>query len=1053
MIDRTIEFCAKNRVIVFAVTAFVTLWGVWALYQAPLDALPDLSDVQVIVFTEWMGRSPDLVEDQVTYPIITKMVSAPGVRTVRGISMFGMSFIYVIFEDGTDIYWARSRVMEYLNGVGSKLPDGVKPVLGPDATGVGWVFEYALVDESGSNDLSVLRSFQDWTLKYYLESVPGVAEVATVGGFVKQYQVNVDPDALLAYGIPLSAVVDAVRKNNNDAGGRVVEFSATEYFVRGRGYISTLADIENIAVGTGGDGTPVLVRNIGTVETGPAIRRGLAEYNGIGETVGGIVVMRQGENALEVIERVREKLRDIEPSLPPGTRVVTTYDRSGLILRAIAVLKETLGQEMLIISLIVIIFLLHLRSALIPIVTLPIAVLLSFIPMYYMGITSNIMSLGGIAIAIGEMVDASIVLTENVHKRLENGAAKLSPPERDKVVIASLKEVGAPIFYSLLVLTVSFLPIFALQAQEGRLFKPLAYTKSFSMFFGALLAITLVPPLVMMLVRGKIRSEERHPISVFLHKIYHPVIDFVLRHSRAVLVAAVVLLVSTVPVYFLLGSEFMPPLNEGTILFMPTSLPGMSVAEAGRVLQLQDRMLKEFPEVETVFGKAGRAESSTDPAPLNMMETIVSLRPESEWREGMTWDKLIAEMDEKLKLPGIANIWWMPVQTRTEMLTTGLRSNLGVKIFGPDLKVIESIGIEIEKLLKTLPDTRSVFAERITGGYYLDIRVRREDAARYGLSVDDVNEIIETAIGGDNVTTTIEGKERYPVSVRYPRELRDNIGAIKRILVPTMGGAQIPLGDLADVQIASGPPMITNEGGSRLGYVLVDVSGKSYGDFVASARELVRENISIPPGYYIEWGGQYQHMERMKEHLYIIIPVTLFLVFFLIYMNTRSTGKTLFVLLAVPFSLIGAFWYLYLLGYNLSIAVWVGLIALAGLDAETGIMMLLYLDMAYDEKVKSGEMRGLSDLKEAIHHGAVKRIRPKLMTMFTTVIGLLPIMWSSGTGADVMKRIAAPMVGGITTSVAMELVLYPAIFYLWRRRSLGTRAASGDTASAAVLPS
>ncbi len=1035
MIERIIEFSARNKFIVLAIFAFATVWGIWSIYQTPLDALPDLSDVQVTIFTEWMGRSPDLIEDQVTYPIITRMVSAPGVRTVRGVSMFGMSFIYVIFEDGTDIYWARSRVMEYLGGATAKLPEGVKPVLGPDATGVGWVFEYALIDETGSQDLSDLRSFQDWTLKYYLESVPGVAEVASVGGFVKQYQVNVDPDALLAHNISLTAVVDAIRKNNNDAGGRVVEFSATEYFVRGRGYINSLTDIENIAVGADEKGTPVLVSNIGTVERGPGIRRGLAEYNGTGETVGGIVVMRQGENALDVIARVREKIRDIEPSLPPGTKIVTTYDRSDLIERAIAVLKETLGQEMLIISIIVIIFLLHLRSALIPIITLPIAVILSFIPMYYMGISANIMSLGGIAIAIGEMVDASIVLTENVHKRLENGEL-LKPPERDKTVIAALKEVGAPIFYSLLVLTVSFIPIFTLQAQEGRLFKPLAFTKTFSMFFGAILAITLAPPLVMMLVRGRIRSEERHPISVFLHRIYHPVIDVVLNHTRAILAGAAVILLATIPIYFSLGSEFMPPLNEGTILFMPTSLPGMSVAEAGRVLQIQDRMLKEFPEVESVFGKAGRAETSTDPAPLNMMETIVTLKPEDQWRAGMTWDKLIAEMDEKLKLPGMANIWWMPVQTRTEMLTTGLRSNLGVKVFGPDLKVIESIGAEIENVLKTLPGTRSAFAERITGGYYLDIAVRREDAARYGLSVDEINMVIEAAIGGDPVTWTLEGKERYPVTVRYPRELRDDIGAMRKILVATPGGAQVPLGEVADLRIEGGPPMITNEGGSRLGYVLVDVSGKSYGDYVSAAKAAVRSRVTLPAGYYLEWGGQYEHMERMKRYLYLIIPVTLFFVFLLIYLNTRSTGKTLFVLLAVPFSLIGAFWYLYLLGYNLSIAVWVGLIALAGLDAETGIMMLLYLDLAYDEKKNAGRMRSIADLKDAIHVGAVKRIRPKLMTMFTTVIGLLPIMWATGTGADVMKRIAAPMVGGITTSVAMELVLYPAIFFIWRKKSL-----------------
>jgi len=1036
MIEKIIEYSARNRFIVLAICAFALLWGGWALLNTPVDAIPDLSEVQVIVFSEWMGRSPDLMEDQVTYPIITKMVAAPGVKTVRGVSMFGMSFIYIIFEDGTDIYWARSRVLEYLDAVSAKLPAGVKPVLGPDATGVGWVYEYALVDESGRHDLAELRSFQDWYLKYYLEAVPGVAEVASVGGFVKQYQVNVNPDALLAHGVSLTDVIDAVRKNNNDAGGRVVEFSATEYFVRGRGYISSLDDIRNIAVGTDGNGTPVLVKQIGTVATGPDLRRGLADYNGKGEVVGGIVVMRQGENALSVINRVKDRIRDVEPSLPSGTRIVTAYDRSDLMQRAIDVLRETLLEEVLIVSLVIVIFLMHFRSALIPVITLPAAVVLSFIPMYFMGLTSNIMSLGGIAIAIGAMVDASIILTENVHKRLEKGSAMLSPGDRERTVIDALKEVGRPIFFSLLVITVSFLPIFSLQAQEGRLFRPLAYTKTFSMFFAALLAITLAPPLVLMLVRGKIRPETRHPISVFLQKIYHPVITVVLRRPRVVATIALVVLLATLPVWFLLGSEFMPPLNEGSILFMPTSLPGMSVAEAGKVLQLQDRLLMEIPEVERVFGKSGRAETSTDPAPLNMMETNITLKPKSEWRPGMTWDALIEEMDEKLKLPGMANIWWMPVQTRTEMLTTGLRSNLGVKIFGPDLATIESIGVEIETLLKSRPDTRSVFAERITGGYYLDYTVDREAIARYGLSVDDISRVIESGIGGDNIGYTIEGKERYPISVRYPRELRDNIDQLRQLLVATPSGAQVPLGELTELRFASGPPMITNENGSRLGYVLIDVTGKSYGDYVAGAKRLVTEKINLPPGYFLEWGGQYEHMERLKRHLYLIVPVTLFLVFLLIYLNTRSVGKTIFVLSAVPFSLIGAFWFLYLLDYNLSNAVWVGLIALAGLDAETGIVMLLYLDLAYDERKKGGLMNSDTDLKEAIHTGAVKRIRPKLMTMGTTLLGLMPIMWSTGTGADVMKRIAAPMVGGITTSVAMELILYPVIFYLWRRASL-----------------
>ncbi|MCI0708277.1 MAG: CusA/CzcA family heavy metal efflux RND transporter [Ignavibacteriae bacterium] len=1032
MIEKIIEYSARNKFIVFAMLAFVVGWGLWALNNTPLDALPDLSDVQVIVFTEWMGRSPDLIEDQISYPIITKLVAAPKVKAVRGISMFGMSFIYVIFDDDTDIYWARSRVLEYLNTAAAQLPGGVTPVLGPDATGVGWVYEYALIDKSGKNTLADLRSFQDWTLKYYLESIPGVAEVASVGGFVKQYQVNVNPNALLAYNIPLMDVMEAIKKSNNDVGGRVLEVSSTEYFVRGRGYIKSLADIENIPVGNDGRGTPVLVKNIGRVEFGPDIRRGLAEWNGEGEAVGGIVVMRYGENALDVINRVKHKIEEITPSLPEGVEIVPAYDRADLIERAIAMLKQVLTEEMLIVSLVILIFLFHFRSSLVPIVTLPIAVLVSFIPMYYMGITSNIMSLGGIAIAIGAMVDASIILVENAHKKLEGWVEGSEPHGRDTVIIDSLKEVGRPIFFSFLVITVSFLPIFSLQAQEGRLFKPLAYTKTFSMFFAALLAITVAPALILWLVRGKIHAEEKHPISKILHRIYHPIIDFVLKHSRKVVIAAVVIMAGTVPVYFLLGSEFMPPLNEGTILYMPTSVPGMPVSEASKVLQIQDQILKEFPEVQTVFGKIGRAETPTDPAPLSMVETIITLKPEDQWRPGVTFDGLIKEMDEKLKFPGMANIWWMPVQTRTEMLTTGIRSNLGIKIFGPDLKTIEKIGIDIEKVLQQLPDTRSAFAERVTGGYYLDFEVRRERAARYGLTVDDVNMIIESAIGGENITTTVEGKERYPVNVRYARELRDNLNRLERVLVPIHGGAQIPLAELANIRFSSGAPMIYNEGGSRLGYVFADIAGKSYGDYVEHAKDAVRELVDVPPGYYIEWTGQYEHIERMNERLMLIVPVTLFVVFLLIYFNTKSITKTGIVLLAVPFSLVGAVWFLYLLDYNISSAVWVGLIALAGLDAETGIVMLLYLDLAYEDRKKSGKLLNLADLKEAIHYGAVKRVRPKLMTMGTTLLGLLPPMISTGTGADVMKRIAAPMIGGITTSVAMELLVYPAIFFLWK---------------------
>lgn len=1036
MVEKIIEYCAHNKFIVFTILAFLVGWGFWALSNTPLDAIPDLSDVQVIIFTEWMGRSPDIVEDQVTYPIITRLVAAPKVKTVRGISMFGMSFIYVIFEDGTDIYWARSRVLEYLNSVGGRLPAGVNPVLGPDATGVGWVFEYALVDETGRHNLADLRSFQDWHLKYYLESIPGVAEVASVGGFVKQYQVNVQPNALLSYNIPFTHIIDAVRMSNNDVGGRSIEFSSTEYFVRGRGYIKSLKDVENIPIGVDKNGTPVLVKNVATVQFGPDLRRGLAELDGKGETVGGIVVMRYGENALEVIKRVKQKIEDIKPSLPEGVQIITTYDRANLIERAIAVLTKNLAEEMIVVSLVIILFLLHLRSALVPIVTLPISVLLSFIPMYYMGITSNIMSLGGIAIAIGAMVDASIIIVENAHKKLEGISSDLLPGDRDKTIVDALKEVGRPIFFSLLVITVSFFPIFSLQAQEGRLFSPLAYTKTFSMLFAALLAITVAPPLVLWFVRGKIRTEEEHPVSRFLHKIYHPIIDVVLRHPKKFIIGAAVAMLITIPMYFQLGSEFMPPLNEGTILYMPTSVPGLSVTEASNVLQIQNKIIKEFPEVQTVFGKIGRAETPTDPAPLSMVETIITLKPEDQWRQGMTWDKLIEEMNEKLTFPGMANIWWMPIQTRTEMLTTGIRSNLGIKIHGTDLQTIEKVGIEIEQILKQLPDTRSAFAERVTGGYYLDFEVRRERAARYGLTVDDVNMIIESAIGGQNVTMTVEGKERYPVNVRYARELRDNLDRLQRVLVPTPTGVQIPLIEIADIHFSTGAPMIYNEAGSRVGYVFADVTGKSYGDYVKNAKVLVAEKVKLPPGYYLTWTGQYEHIERMEKRLMVIVPVTLFLVFILIYFNTKSVTKTAVILLAVPFSLVGAIWFLYILGYNMSTAVWVGLIALAGLDAETGIVMLLYLDLAYESRKKEGKMLTLEHLKEAIHYGAVKRIRPKLMTMVTTLIGLLPLMISTGTGSDVMKRIAAPMVGGITTSVIMELLIYPAIFFLLKNRGM-----------------
>ena len=1061
MIEKIIEFSARNRFFVFLIITFFLAWGLWALWNTTLDAIPDLSDVQVIVFTEWPGRSPDLMEDQITYPIVTAMLAAPQVQLVRGISDFGFSYVYVIFKDGTDMYWARSRVSEYLQKITGQLPEGITPTLGPDATGVGWVFEYALVDETGRHNLAQLRSFQDWYLRYWLESVPGVAEVASVGGFVKQYQVELDPNKLLAYNIPIGQAISAIRRSNNDVGGRVLEIASTEYMVRGRGYIQTLRDIEAVPVGTDGRGTPILVRDLGRVHYGPDMRRGVAELDGRGEVVGGIVVMRYGENALDVINRVKQKLRDVERSLPEGVELVVTYDRSDLILRAIETLKNKLSEEMIVVSIVIIVFLLHFRTALIPILALPMAVLMSFIPLYYMNLTANIMSLGGIAIAIGAMVDASIVLVENAHKNLDRWASEGKPGRRTEVLIRSFQEVGPSIFFALLVITISFLPVFTLQAQEGRLFSPLAYTKTFSMFFAALLAVTLVPALGTLLIRGKIRSEEKHPISRLLFFLYTPVLNTVLRFPRTVIFMAMVLVASTVPVFMRLGSEFMPPLNEGSLLFMPTAVPGMPVTEAAKILQTQDKLLRRFPEVERVFGKIGRAKTSTDPAPLSMVETVVLLKPQQQWEtkhqerwysdwlpESLkvpfhffwpeerikTWEELVEEMDAQLKFPGMANIWWMPVQTRTEMLSTGIRSNLGIKVFGPNLEIIERIGVEIENVLQDVPGTRSAFADRVMGGYYVDFNVKRFEAARYGLTVDDVLEIVETAVGGKNIAYTIEGRERYPINVRYPRELRDNIEALRRVLVPTPTGAQVPISLLAEISYMQGPPMIRDEDGQLVGYVFVDVTDQDYEGYVNRAQQIVREKLDLPAGYRIEWAGQYKYLLRLKQRLTYIIPLTLFIVFVLLYINFGSWKEPIIVFLAVPFSLIGSFWLLYWLDYNLSVAVWVGIIALAGLDAETGTIMLLYLLMAHKRWQQQGKMQTVDHLKEAIHHGAVQRVRPKVMTVFTTTIGLLPIMWASTyeIGADVMKRMAAPMVGGLVTSFILELTIYPAIFLLWK---------------------
>ena len=1037
-IQRLIGASAKNPFLTILLVAVLALWGYYSLRQIPLDAIPDLSDPQVIVFTEWPGRSPDLVEDQITYPLSTTLLAAPRVKFVRGQSFMGLSFIFVIFEDGTDIYWARSRVLEYLNSAQGRLPEGVAPILGPDATGVGWVFQYALVDKTGEHDLSELRTLQDWYVRYWLESVEGVAEVATVGGFVKQYQVNLDPNKLLAFGVSVNQVVRAVRRSNNDVGGRVLEIAGHEHFIRGRGYIQSTEDLENIPLRVSGRGVPVLLRQVATVQLGPDMRRGLAELNGEGETVGGIVVMRYGENALKVINAVKERLAEIEHSLPKGVELVVTYDRSEFILRAIDTLRSTLIEEMIVVSLVISVFLLHARSALVPIITLSVAVLLAFIPMFGQKLTANIMSLGGIAVAIGAMVDASIIIIENIHCKLEVWEKGGRQGGRTEVVIGAMQEVGPSIFFSLLVITVSFLPVFTLQVTEGRLFSPLAFTKTYCIGFAALLAVTLTPALAVLFIRGRIRSEEANPLNRWLIAAYTPVVRWVVRRRFLVIAVAILAMVVTVPIFFRLGSEFMPPLNEGTILYMPTALPGMSITEASSVLQSMNRELRKFPEVQSVFGKIGRARTATDPAPLSMVETVIVLKPESEWRPGMTWDSIIAEMDQTLRYPGMPNIWWMPIQTRTEMLSTGIRSALGIKVFGPDLETIEEVGVQIERALqedpRTKPHTRSAFAERVTGGYFIDFHINRPEAARHGLTVGDVEDVIMLAIGGTNIDETIEGRERYPINVRYAREFREDLEMLKRILVSTPTGARIPISQVADLERTTGPPMIRSEDGQLAGFVFVDVTGRGIADYVADAKAVVAERITLPAGYRLEWAGQFQYFERAKARLKIVLPLTLLIVGFLLYLNTKSVTEVGIVLLAVPFSLIGAVWLLFLLDYNLSVAVWMGMIALGGLDAETGVVMLLYLTLAHEKRQNEGRLRTAADLEEAIVEGAAKRIRPKLMTVLTTFTGLLPLMWSTGTGADVMSRIAAPMVGGLTTSFLLELTVYPAIFAVWKGR-------------------
>jgi Cu(I)/Ag(I) efflux system membrane protein CusA/SilA len=984
------------------------------------------------------------------------MLGAPKVKAIRGFSDFGFSYVYIIFEDGTDIYWARSRVVEYLSKITARLPQGVQTEIGPDATSVGWVFQYALVDKSGQNDLSDLRSFQDWFLRYSLQSVPGVAEVATVGGFQKQYQVNVNPNALLAYNIPLTKVVEAVRQSNNDVGGRLLEMSGTEYMIRAKGYVKSPADLENTVIGTDGSGTPILIKNVANVVLGPDMRRGIADLDGEGDTVGGIVIMRHGENALNVINRVKAKIEEIKPSLPKGIELVTTYDRSDLIHRAIDTLKHQLIEEMIIVSLVILLFLWHFPSAIVPIVTIPIAVLLSFIPMYGMKLTSNIMSLSGIAISIGVLVDGAIVEVENAYKKLQLWEAGGRKGDFRIVRLNALKEVGPSVFFSLLVIAVAFLPVFTLVEQEGRLFKPLAYSKNLAMAIAAILAITLDPAVRMLFTRmdykhfkpkwlsrlynavtvGKYYPEERHPVSRILFAVYEPACNFVLEHRKLVIVSAIALMLITVPVYFQLGSEFMPPLNEGTILYMPTTLPGISVTEAAKLLQIQDKIFMTFPEVERVFGKAGRANTSTDPAPFSMMETTVVLKDKYYWRKDLTWEKLIDEMNAKMQIPGVTNAWTMPIKARIDMLSTGVRTPIGIKILGADLGEIEKIGTRLEQILKPLPGTRSVYAERVSGGYFVDFNLKREQLARYGLTVQDAEEIIMSAVGGENITTAIQGTERYGVNVRYARDYRNDLEKLQRVFVPTETGAQIPLGELAEISVSLGPAMIREENGMPAGYVYVDTADTDIGGYVARAKKAAAEQLQLPAGYALQWSGQFENMLRVRQRLKVVVPLTLLIIFILLYMNTKSIVKTGIVMLAVPFSLIGAIWLLYILGYNISIAVWVGMIALMGLDAETGVFMLLFLDLSYNDMVSQGRMRNFADLKEAIIHGAVKRIRPKMMTVMAMFMGLIPIMWSMGTGSDVMKRIAAPMIGGILTSFILELLVYPPLYAMWKQREL-----------------
>ncbi|MCF8067387.1 MAG: efflux RND transporter permease subunit [Desulfobacterales bacterium] len=1028
MIDKVIRFSIDNKFLVVLITVLVIAAGIIAMLRIPLDAIPDLSDVQVIIFTEYPGQAPQVVEDQVTYPLTTAMLAVPHAKVVRGYSFFGFSFVYIIFEDGTDLYWARSRVLEYLNYVSKRLPSGVTPSLGPDATGVGWVYEYIL--ESDRHDLSQLRSIQDWFLRYELTGVSGVSEVASIGGYIKQYQVIVDPNKLIAFKIPLQKVRMAIQQSNNDVGGRLVEMGETEFMVRGLGYIKSIEDLQRIPLGVDKRGVPILLRNVATVRIGPELRRGIADYNGNGEVVGGIIVMRYGENALTVIENVKTRLDELKHSLPEGVTIKAVYDRSDLIKRAINNLKRTLTEESIVVAIVCVLFLFHFRSAFVIIFTLPVAVLISFIIMERQGINANIMSLGGIAIAIGAMVDAAIVMIENAHKHIE---AYGDTKPRWELISDAAREVGPALFFSLLIIAVSFLPVFTLEAQEGRLFKPLAFTKTYAMVGSAFLAVTIVPVMMGFLIRGRIRSEHENPINRFLIWIYRPVIDLVLKAKPVVIIIAVLILAVTVIPWKRTGSEFMPPLYEGDLLYMPTTLPGISITKAKELLQQTDRIIASFPEVHHVFGKVGRAETATDPAPLSMIETTIMLRPESEWRDGMTVEKLIDELDKAIQFPGLTNAWTMPIKTRIDMLSTGIKTPVGIKIMGEDLNVLNSIGEEIEATMRDVPGTLSVYAERVTGGNFFDFLINREAAARYGLTVGDVQDIIMSAVGGMNITSTVEGLERYPVNLRYGSELRDSPEKLKRILIPTPDGAQIPITQVADIRIIKGASAIKSENARNTAWVYIDITGIDIGTFVKNAREVIQEKIKLPPGYSLKWSGQYEYMERAQKRLLIVVPATLFIIFLLLFFNFKNITESLIVMLSVPFAMTGGMWLMYLLGYNMSIAVGVGFIALAGVAAETGVVMLIYLDISYKKfKKRHGRAFNRTHLNEAIMEGAVLRVRPKIMTVVTTMAGLMPIMWSHGTGAGVMKRMAAPMVGGMVSATILTLIVVPAIYGIWK---------------------